>query len=80
LNALIKLHVPLTESQSRLGPSALSVTIEEIVQGLANESSSLSFQPKVLLANRSIKGAEALARWRHPQKGNYRSLPFIGLL
>jgi EAL domain-containing protein (putative c-di-GMP-specific phosphodiesterase class I)/AmiR/NasT family two-component response regulator len=80
LNALIKLHVPLTESQSRLGPSALSVTIEEIVQGLANDEFEPFFQPKVLLANRSIKGAEALARWRHPQKGIIAPYAFIGLL
>jgi EAL domain-containing protein (putative c-di-GMP-specific phosphodiesterase class I) len=80
LDALIKLHVPAQLTQNRPGASDLSFTIEEIAQGLRNDEFEPFFQPKVLLANRGIKGAEALARWRHPQKGIIAPYAFIGPL
>jgi EAL domain-containing protein (putative c-di-GMP-specific phosphodiesterase class I)/DNA-binding NarL/FixJ family response regulator len=80
LDALIKLHVPAQANQNRPGGSDLSFTIEEIGQGLANDEFEPFLQPKVLLARRSIKGAEALARWRHPQKGIIAPYAFVGLL
>lgn len=80
LESLIKLHVPMPACQSRPAASDLSFTIAEIGQGLRNDEFEPFFQPKVLLANRSIKGAEALARWRHPQKGVIAPYAFIGPL
>jgi EAL domain-containing protein (putative c-di-GMP-specific phosphodiesterase class I) len=80
LDALIKLHVPAQAGQTRPGAADLSFTIEEIVQGLKNDEFEPFFQPKVLLASRRLKGAEALARWRHPQKGIIAPYAFIGLL
>jgi EAL domain-containing protein (putative c-di-GMP-specific phosphodiesterase class I) len=80
LAALIKLHVPVVLNPNRPVASDLSFTVEEIGQGLRNDEFEPFFQPKVLLANRSIKGAEALARWRHPQKGIISPYAFIGLL
>ena len=80
LDALIKLHVPAQAGQTRSGAADLSFTIEEIVQGLKNDEFEPFFQPKVLLGSRGLKGAEALARWRHPQKGIISPYAFIGLL
>jgi EAL domain-containing protein (putative c-di-GMP-specific phosphodiesterase class I) len=59
---------------------ALSFTVEEIVQGIRNDEFEPFFQPKVELASGRIKGAEALARWRHPQKGIVAPYAFVGSL
>jgi len=39
----------------------------------------LYFQPKVRLADETTIGMEALARWRHPQRGMLTAAEFIGL-
>lgn len=41
----------------------------DLRQALANHELSVNYQPKVRLADRHICGFEALARWRHPQRG-----------
>jgi diguanylate cyclase (GGDEF)-like protein len=38
---------------------------------------SLAFQPKFHIADRSLAGAEALIRWRHPEIGDIPPLEFI---
>jgi EAL domain-containing protein (putative c-di-GMP-specific phosphodiesterase class I)/CheY-like chemotaxis protein len=52
-------------------------TLEEIAAGLRNDEFEPYFQPKVTLATGQIVGAEALARWRHPQKGIIAPYAFI---
>jgi|GEM_PF-385993 len=47
----------------------LQLLEEELRRGLANGEVELYFQPKVSTSNRSVLGAESLARWRHPQRG-----------
>src|SRR5258708_30702388 len=42
---------------------------EEIAEGLRNREFEVFLQPKVDLITRDVKGAEALARWRHPTFG-----------
>src|ERR1700761_6666564 len=44
-------------------------SIEEIRQGIRQAQFEPFFQPKVILSNGLVVGAEALARWRHPEKG-----------
>ncbi|MHB8477627.1 MAG: EAL domain-containing protein [Steroidobacteraceae bacterium] len=51
-----------------------------MVQGIRNDEFEPFFQPKVELASGRIKGAEALARWRHPQKGIVAPYAFVGPL
>ncbi len=41
----------------------------DLRDALANNRLSVNYQPKVRLADRRICGFEALARWRHPQRG-----------
>jgi EAL domain-containing protein (putative c-di-GMP-specific phosphodiesterase class I) len=52
-------------------------TLEEIAAGLRNDEFEPYFQPKIELATGEVKGAEALARWRHPQKGIIAPYAFI---
>jgi len=80
LAALIKLHLPAPANPNLTQTDALSFTIEEIVQGIRNDEFEPFFQPKVELASGRIKGAEALARWRHPQKGIVTPYAFVGPL
>jgi EAL domain-containing protein (putative c-di-GMP-specific phosphodiesterase class I) len=77
---LIKLHLPAQVNPNLTQTDALSFTIEEIVQGIRNDEFEPFFQPKVELASGLIKGAEALARWRHPQKGIVAPYAFVGPL
>lgn len=39
----------------------------------------LHFQPQVDIANRRIRGVEALVRWNHPQRGQLAPNEFIGV-
>ena len=80
LAALIKLHLPAQANPNLTQTDALSFTIKEIVQGIRNDEFEPFFQPKVELASGRIKGAEALARWRHPQKGIVAPYAFVGPL
>jgi EAL domain-containing protein (putative c-di-GMP-specific phosphodiesterase class I)/CheY-like chemotaxis protein len=80
LAALIKLHLPAQVNPNLTQTDALSFTIEEIVQGIRNDEFEPFFQPKVELATGRIKGAEALARWRHSQKGIVAPYAFVGPL
>ncbi len=80
LNALIKLHLPAQQNPPPIRADAVSFDIEEIVQGIRNDEFEPFFQPKVTLASGGIKGAEALARWRHPQMGIVAPIAFVGPL
>jgi EAL domain-containing protein (putative c-di-GMP-specific phosphodiesterase class I) len=50
----------------------------EIAEGMRRGEFVSFFQPKVELATGRVKGAEALARWRHPRHGLVRPDAFIG--
>lgn len=43
--------------------------IGEMREALAREEFTVFFQPKLDLASGRVKGAEALLRWRHPERG-----------
>ena len=54
--------------------------IEEGLRRAAERNElSLHFQPKVDLANRSVRSAEALIRWRHPVLGDMPPVKFISV-
>ncbi|MCZ4315601.1 EAL domain-containing protein [Comamonadaceae bacterium G21597-S1] len=52
-------------------------SLDEILGGLRQEQFEPFFQPKVELAGGRIVGAEALARWHHPQHGLISPRAFI---
>jgi EAL domain-containing protein (putative c-di-GMP-specific phosphodiesterase class I)/AmiR/NasT family two-component response regulator len=51
--------------------------LKEIVAGLRNDEFEPFFQPKIDLATGKVKGAEALARWRHAKLGIVAPYGFI---
>jgi len=80
LEALIELHKPPQANQRKASTSAPSFTVEEILDGLKRDEFVPFLQPKVELGTGRVKGAEALARWRHPQKGIIAPYAFIDVL
>ncbi|MCZ7563165.1 MAG: EAL domain-containing protein [Burkholderiales bacterium] len=52
----------------------------DLRKALEREQFVLYFQPKVDLATRHVCGAEALLRWRHPERGLVSPAEFIPLL
>lgn len=77
LMALIRLH------RDRAAPTgtaaqAREFSVAEIAEGLAGDQFEPFFQPKIELGSGRITGAEALARWRHPQHGWVGPAAFIG--
>jgi EAL domain-containing protein (putative c-di-GMP-specific phosphodiesterase class I) len=55
------------------------VTPAELRAGLAGDALELHFQPQVSVTTRAVVGAEALARWRHPERGLLPPPAFIPL-
>ena len=49
----------------------------DLRHAVENHELSVNYQPKVRLADRRICGFEALARWRHPQRGWIQPTEFI---
>src|SRR5882724_13278187 len=49
--------------------NAIDVTPEDLEVGLAKQQFLPDFQPKVSMADGSVAGFEALARWQHPEMG-----------
>jgi two-component system sensor histidine kinase/response regulator len=56
------------------------LSLEELNEGLQNHYIELYYQPKILLSNNKIKGAECLARWRHPTRGLLTPDAFIAAI
>ncbi len=60
-----KLYDPLQNHKAHAHRQAL----EEFGQALQHNEIVLHYQPKIDLGSGEVKGLEALARWRHPDKG-----------
>ncbi len=52
----------------------------ELRQAFANNEFEIHFQPQIRLCDRAVVGAEALLRWRHPQRGLLAPGAFIDTL
>ena len=55
-------------------------TEAELVRALALHEFELFYQPQVLLADRRVIGAEALIRWRHPERGLVSPIEFMPIV
>src|SRR3954465_2494886 len=58
-------------------PAPAAIPLDEIRRGLEARQFEPFFQPKVSLSTGKVTGAEALARWRHPEKGMVAPYAFI---
>jgi EAL domain-containing protein (putative c-di-GMP-specific phosphodiesterase class I)/CheY-like chemotaxis protein len=78
MESMIRLHTARPGAVAR--PAARIFGIDEILEGIRKIEFEPFFQPKVELETRAIRGAEALARWRHPQLGLISPRGFIAPL
>jgi EAL domain-containing protein (putative c-di-GMP-specific phosphodiesterase class I)/AmiR/NasT family two-component response regulator len=80
LAPLINLH---THSQVQLHDATAAgraFALEEIVEGLKSGEFEPYYQPQMDVASGRVNGAEALARWRHPEHGVIAPASFIPIL
>ncbi|MEO8143983.1 MAG: EAL domain-containing response regulator [Betaproteobacteria bacterium] len=80
LEALIRLHQPPPAAPREPKAASPVFTLEQVAEGLKNDQFEPFFQPKIELATGRVKGAEALARWRHPRHGLVAPYAFIRLI
>ena len=80
LKNLIALHEAPKAQPAHAGTGAPSFSLDQIVQGVRERQFEPFFQPKMELATGRVVGAEALARWRHPEHGLIGPYAFIAPL
>jgi EAL domain-containing protein (putative c-di-GMP-specific phosphodiesterase class I)/FixJ family two-component response regulator len=77
---LINRHRSTGREPSPPASAATAFTLAELAEGLDKDQFEPFFQPKLEMATGRIRGAEALARWRHPEKGIVEPLAFIAMM
>jgi EAL domain-containing protein (putative c-di-GMP-specific phosphodiesterase class I) len=80
LEALISSHVSAGSRSRRSNYSNPGFNLDQILHGLRNRQFEPFFQPKIEISSKKIVGAEALARWIHPEQGVVSPAHFIELL
>lgn len=74
LNVIAALEKPLnipilTSLFDQIKASGSDGPVTNLAQAIAGDQFTLHFQPVIHIATREVKGAEALARWAHPNRG-----------
>jgi EAL domain-containing protein (putative c-di-GMP-specific phosphodiesterase class I) len=77
---LIDLHRLGDRSARGVAGPVRAFSVEEVLEGLRTGQFEPFFQPKVDMRTGKVMGAEALARWRHPDEGVVGAINFIPLL
>ena len=77
LEALVRSYAPVQQATPN-GPGAM-VFADELQHAIINEELDVHFQPQVNIEDGRIIGVEALARWKHPDKGMIPPGIFIGI-
>ena len=72
-NATLHVYEPSLRAASRDQLSLLG----ELEHAIAHDELVLAFQPKLSLSDCAVRGAEALIRWRHPERGMMPPAAFI---
>ncbi len=80
LEELIARHQAPDPNPARPSANNPSFSLEQILEGVQRKQFEPFFQPKAELKSGRIAGAEALARWRHPDQGLVGPYAFIALL
>jgi EAL domain-containing protein (putative c-di-GMP-specific phosphodiesterase class I)/CheY-like chemotaxis protein len=80
LQALLKEYAGSNGGKNKAKASLPDFSLGDVLQGMAEHQFEPFFQPKVELKTGYIKGAEAFARWRHPQYGVITPAAFLPVL
>jgi len=77
---LLEMYQKTQEKSVQTTALKSSFTLEEVLQAVREKQIEPFLQPKASLKTGQIVGAEALARWIHPEKGIVEPYAFIPLL
>ena len=77
LRTLIELHRPPQPQAAKPAAPTPLFALEEIREGLERGEFEPFFQPKLQTPEGKVKGAEALVRWRHPERGVLTPYAFL---
>ena len=80
LEAMIAQYRPPQPRSDRPRAPSSPFSLDEVRRGLENDQFEAFFMPKIGLADGRLESAEALARWRHPEKGIVGPYAFIGVM
>jgi EAL domain-containing protein (putative c-di-GMP-specific phosphodiesterase class I)/ActR/RegA family two-component response regulator len=80
LRDLIARHGAPAPGRTGGAPGTATVSTDDVMAGLRAGQFEPFFQPKVELSTRTVVGAEALARWRHPERGIVPPGAFVSAL
>lgn len=80
LEDMIARYEPTKSTPTRASTGVAKFSLDQILRGLQQKQFEPFFQPKVELATGRTIGAEALARWRHPEHGLVNPYAFIAPL
>lgn len=73
-------HQPFVPKSEQIAANTPNFELAEIMQGVHKKEFEPFFQPKISLSTGEILGAEALARWRHPEHEIIAPYSFISSL
>ena len=79
-NLLAQYKQQSAQPDARPAAAPAAFSLDEIVNGVTQKQFEPFFQPKLALSSGLLSGAEALARWRHPDRGIVSPFAFIGIL
>ena len=79
-NVFDKVYEKISSPIPITSKSARKFTLEEVLTAVAESQIEPHFQAKYDIKNKKIVGAEALARWHHPELGIIAPFAFIDLL
>jgi EAL domain-containing protein (putative c-di-GMP-specific phosphodiesterase class I) len=77
LGSLIESYEP-SDDTPPTGPAAM-VFADELRSAITQKELTVHYQPQISLVDGRVVAVEALARWRHPQKGMISPSIFIGI-
>lgn len=80
LKKLLALHQQVQKKTAQITASVTGFTLEEVLRAVHEKQIEPFLQPKVMLKTGRLIGAEALARWIHPEQGAIGPYAFIPLL
>lgn len=71
LSAMLSAILEAPSSSMTAAPrrAAVTATVEDIQRGITQGEFVIHYQPQISVADGSLLGVEALARWQHPQHG-----------
>lgn len=80
LEEIVRGHIPQEIAAPPKQPDLVEIPLKELCDGIRNNEFVLYYQPQIDMRSGEVIGLEALARWRHPERGLLPPQSFINRL